>query len=210
MISPGRFIPVAEDSGLIVELGNWVLHAACEQHRRWREAGHEPGQLAVNISGRQLRSGTLATELSEILEKTDMQPSQLELEITETYLVEDAAILPVLEDLKKVGIRLSVDDFGTGHSSLARLKELPVDKLKIDQAFMRGIPGSENDEAIARAVIALGHSLDLEVLAEGVETGAQQMFLAALGCDSAQGFHFSRPVPAADYPFAFHCPRQSA
>ncbi|MFN2381348.1 MAG: PAS domain S-box protein [Guyparkeria sp.] len=210
MISPGRFIPVAEDSGLIIKLGNWVLLTACEQHRRWREAGHEPGQLAVNISGRQLRSGTLATELLEILEKTDMQPSQLELEITETYLVEDAAILPVLEDLKKVGIRLSVDDFGTGHSSLARLKELPVDKLKIDQAFMRGIPGDGNDEAIVRAIIALGHSLELEVLAEGVETSAEQTFLSELGCDSAQGFYFSRPVPAADYPFAFHCPRQSA
>lgn len=137
-----------------------------------------------------------------LLSETEMPPDQLELEITETYLVEDAAILPVLHGLNAIGLRLSVDDFGTGHSSLARLKELPVDKLKIDQAFMHGLPGDENDEAIARAVVALGHSLGLEVLAEGVETEEQRRFLGELGCDSAQGYLFARPVMAADYPFA--------
>jgi EAL domain-containing protein (putative c-di-GMP-specific phosphodiesterase class I) len=200
MVSPGRFIPVAEESGLILDLGHWVLREACLQHARWRAAGRRPGRMAVNLSGRQLRSGRLVREVHDVLVETDMPPGDLELEITETYLVEDAAVLPVLAELKALGVGLSVDDFGTGHSSLARLKEMPVDKLKVDQAFVRGVPDDEHDVAITRAIVALGHSLDLEILAEGVETESQRAFLAELGCESAQGFLLGRPVPAADYP----------
>ncbi len=200
LISPGRFIPVAETTGLIVSLGEYVLREACEQYMVWCGQGMKPGRMAVNVSGRQLRSGSLVSLVQTVLEETGMPPEWLELEITETYLVEDLAVLPILGDLKALGVRLSIDDFGTGHSSLARLKELPVDKLKIDQSFVRDLSGEENDQAIVRAIMALGGSMGLEVLAEGVETQSQCRFLQSLGCHMAQGYLFSRPLPASDVP----------
>lgn len=198
LVSPGRFIPVAETSGLIVALGAHVLREACRQYMRWFDQGANPGRMAVNVSGRQLRSGSLVALVKAVLEETGMPPESLELEITETFLVEDLAIVPILSDLKALGVRLSIDDFGTGHSSLARLKDLPVDKLKIDQSFVRGLSEEGDDQAIVRAIVALGGSMGLDVLAEGVETESQRHFLQSLGCEVAQGYLFSRPVAAGD------------
>ncbi len=194
-IFPDRFIPHAEETGLIVPLGAWVLRRACAQFSAWRRAGYALETLAVNLSPVQLRNPLLAKEIAAVLAESDLPPQLLELEITENALVElGAAAESRLAELKAVGLRLAIDDFGTGYSSLAYLKRFRVDKLKIDRSFVGDIPGNAADQEIVRTIVAMARNLNLSVLAEGVETAAQRDFLAAQGCTLAQGYFFSRPL----------------
>ena len=197
LIPPGRFIPVAEVSGIIGPLGEWIIGEACRQGQRWREAGLPALTVAVNVSPRQFQLTDLVGCTASALQETGFPAAMLELEITESALAEreDEALQTLLR-LRDLGLRLAVDDFGTGYSSLAQLKRFPIDVLKIDQGFIRDIPRSADDMAISAAIIAMGHSMGLRVLAEGVETGEQLAFLRERGCDSFQGYHCSRPVPA--------------
>ncbi|MDH4560150.1 phosphodiesterase DibA [Pseudomonas sp. BN411] len=199
LVPPGEFLPIAEESGLIGSIDIWVLEQACRQMQRWLEQGHALSFMAVNLSCRLFRRAELDGEVARVLAATGLDPKHLELEITESAVMEDPdtaeALLTRLRDL---GVRLAIDDFGTGYSSLQRLKRLPVHKLKIDQSFIRGLPEDQNDIAIASAVTALGHSLGLSVLAEGIEADAQAGFLRNLGCDYGQGYLFSRPLPVGE------------
>lgn len=200
MISPGRFIPVAEKTGLIGPLGEWVIQEACRQGQAWREAGLPHISLAVNVSLHQFWLTDIIACLDDALRTSGYSADGLEVEITESALAhrpEEA--LQVLRSMKQLGLRLAIDDFGTGYSSLAHLKRFPIDVLKIDQGFIRDIHVSRDDQAISDAVIAMGHSMDLQVLAEGVETEAQRAYLQSKGCDFCQGYFFSRPLPAAAF-----------
>ncbi|WP_282339834.1 MULTISPECIES: phosphodiesterase DibA [Pseudomonas] len=197
LISPGEFIPIAEESGLIGTIDAWVLEESCRQMRRWVEQGRELEFVAVNISSRVFNRGDLPDRIAETLEKTGLEPARLELEVTESAIMHDPdGALDQLVRLRVLGVRLSIDDFGTGYSSLLRLKRLPVHKLKIDQGFVAGLPDESEDMAITRAVIALAGSLGLKVLAEGIETPEQAAFLLEHHCDLGQGYWFGRPVPA--------------
>lgn len=196
-VSPLEFIPVAEESGLIVPIGRWVLATACKQAAAWRDAGLGSINVAVNLSVRQTKDLNLMRDILDALRQAKLAPSQLELEITETVLMENVhANVDLLHRLQTEGIRLSIDDFGTGYSSMAYLKRFPIDQVKIDQTFVRDIPGDGDDEAIISAIIAMAHHLELSVVAEGVETEAQLHFLRDVGCDIMQGFYFARPMPA--------------
>ena len=196
-ISPARFIPVAETSGVIGPLGEWVLREVCRQGQRWREAGLPDVTLAVNVSPRQFHLTDLVGCASTALAESGFPARLLELEITESALAERAdEARQVLLRLRELGLRIAVDDFGTGYSSLAQLKRFPIDVLKIDQGFIRDIPKSEDDMAISAAIIAMGHSMGMSVLAEGVETEGQLAFLQGRGCDTYQGYLCSRPLPA--------------
>ncbi|HEY8162333.1 MAG: sensor domain-containing protein [Methylocystis sp.] len=198
MIPPDKFISIAEDTGLIIPLGEWTLREACRQAMEWACKGLGLHSIAVNISGVQIERSDLVQSVAAILAQTGLPPQFLELEITETYVMRQAQHnVQVLDGLRALGVSLAIDDFGTGQSSLAYLKRLPVDKLKIDRSFIADLPSEENEAAIARAIVALGHSLHLKVLAEGIETPAQAQFLRELGCDEAQGYLFSRPIDAA-------------
>ncbi|WP_245606915.1 sensor domain-containing protein [Simplicispira psychrophila] len=199
-ISPVRFIPVAESSGIIGPLGEWVLETACRQGRLWLDAGLAPVTIAINVSPRQFHLTDLVDCVSGVLSATGFPANRLELEITESALAEQPEeALKVLRRMGDLGLRLAVDDFGTGYSSLAHLKRFPIDVLKIDQSFIREIPQSADDMAISAAIIAMGQSMGLEVLAEGVETPEQLAFLRARGCHSYQGYLRSRPLPAAEF-----------
>ena len=196
LIPPDRFIPLAEETGLIVPLGDWVMRQACRQMRQWRDAGLPPLTLAVNLSAQQFAQPGLAEQVAALLAETALPAGCLELELTESILMQHTAHGQAsLDALRALGVALSIDDFGTGYSSLAYLKRLPIDKLKIDKSFVQGIPDDRNDAEIATTVIAMARNLRLRVLAEGVETSAQRDFLHAAGCDTYQGFLFSRPVP---------------
>lgn len=196
LIPPGEFIPVAEENGMIGIIDAWVLEQACRQMVRWNAQGSSLDFVAVNVSSRLFSRGELDQKVASVLAETGLPPEQLELEVTESAIMEDPdAALKLLTSLRALGVRLAIDDFGTGYSSLARLKRLPVDKLKLDQSFVRGLPDDSEDAAIARAVIALGKSLGLRVLAEGIEQPAQADFLRELGCNYGQGYHFGRPQP---------------
>ena len=200
LISPARFIPVAESSGVIGPLGEWVLHEACRQGRQWLDEGLPPLTIAVNVSARQFHLTDLVAFVALTLKRTGFPATSLELEITEGALAEQPEkALQVLMRLGELGLRLAVDDFGTGYSSLAHLKRFPIDVLKIDQGFVRELEQSADDRAISAAIIAMGHSLGMHVLAEGVETQQQLDFLRERGCDSYQGYLRSRPVPAAEF-----------
>ena len=195
---PEDFIPLAEQSDLIISLGNWVLEEACRQLASWRMAGRTPLPVAVNVSPRQIRHGAMATTVAAELERYRIDPKLLEIEITEAVLLsDDDKPLSRIRDLRGLGVSVSVDDFGTGYSSLGYLKRFPVDAIKIDRSFVQGLGRDPSDRAIASAIVALGHSLGLRVVAEGVETLAQLDELEALGCDQAQGFLFSEPTPAS-------------
>lgn len=196
-LHPGEFIPLAEESGLIHELGAWVLREACRQMQAWQAAGLDLGRVAVNLSVLQIEQQRLAEQVAGILRETGLAPERLELEVTESTIMRhpDKA-LATLRELKTLGVRLTIDDFGTGHSSLAVLKRLPFNRVKIDQAFVREIGRDANDEAICRTVIELGRNLGLETVAEGVEREEQAAFLRAEGCGFAQGFLFGRPLSA--------------
>ncbi|HBX55811.1 phosphodiesterase DibA [Pseudomonas sp. UBA2684] len=197
LVPPGEFIPIAEDSGLIGAIDAWVLAQACQQMVAWKTAGYALLFVAVNVSSRLFSRGELDKRVAQVLADTGLDPACLELEVTESAVMDDPdAAQALLERLRDLGIRLAIDDFGTGYSSLARLKRLPVHKLKLDQSFVCGLPHDKDDVAITRAVIALGHSLELKILAEGIEQPEQVDFLRQLGCDYAQGYHFGRPQPA--------------
>jgi diguanylate cyclase (GGDEF)-like protein/PAS domain S-box-containing protein len=204
MISPTQFIPLAEETGMIVAIGEWVLRTACAQARAWQLEGL-PLRVAVNLSARQFRQGDLANKVENILRESELTSNFLELEMTEGMLMEDTAqTSATLDTLHRMGVQISIDDFGTGYSSLSYLKRLPIDILKIDQSFVRDIHTDPDDRSIVTAVIALAHSLNLSVVAEGVETPEQLAFLRELRCDAVQGFLFSRPVAAEAMPALFH------
>ena len=197
LVRPARFIPIAEETGLIVQLGEWVIHEACRQTRAWLQAGLEPGIVSVNLSARQFRAEGLVRAVSRILQETGLDPASLEMELTESMVMHNVeAAIATLQGLKSLGISLSVDDFGTGYSSLSYLKDLPIDTLKIDRSFVRDIRGGSEaeDGILAQAIISLGHALHLKVIAEGVETDAQLHFLKRNGCDQVQGFLYGEPV----------------
>lgn len=195
LIPPDRFIPLAEENGLILPIGEWVLHTACRQAKRWLEQGLAFGRMSVNIARPQIQRGDLVRLVEQVLRETGLPPHCLELEVTESVIMEDFdQAIAVLEGLRALGVRLAMDDFGTGYSSLANLKRLPIEQLKIDQSFVRDIPDDSDDMAITRAVIALGLSLQLEVIAEGVESEQQRRFLLQEGCRLGQGYLFQRPV----------------
>ncbi len=199
-ISPAEFIPLAEETGLIIPIGRWVLESACAQAARWQGVPGKPQQVAVNVSARQLRQSDFVATVDSILAETGCPPEALELEVTESLLLEDAeAAIELLGELNARGVRVAIDDFGTGYSSLSYLKRMPIQTLKIDRSFVAELGTDHNVAAIARTVIVLGHSLGMEVLAEGVETAEQAAWLQREGCDWAQGWFFGRPQPAEDF-----------
>lgn len=200
MVSPASFIPVAEETGLIEPIGEWVIRTACAQNKAWQDANFPPLTVAVNLSARQFRQKNMVSIISQVLQETGLDPRYLELEITESLVMHNVEwVTDMLKKLKDMGIWLAMDDFGTGYSSLSYLKRFPFDKLKIDQSFVRDITFDPDSAAIARTVIAMAHSLHLKVIAEGVETVGQLNYLRAHDCDEMQGYYFSRPVPAADF-----------
>ena len=200
LVAPASFIPLAEESGLIVALGEWVQHAACRCWAAWVVAGLDPGVLSINVSGVEFRRGRIQDTVRGVLKTTGLPAALLELEITEGAIMNQAEnSIQVLHELRATGIGLAIDDFGTGYSSLAYLKRLPLNRLKVDQSFVRGLPNDPEDCAIVRAVIALGHSLQLKVIAEGVETQDQVEFLAREGCDEMQGYLRGKPLPTDQF-----------
>jgi EAL domain-containing protein (putative c-di-GMP-specific phosphodiesterase class I) len=200
MISPDRFIPVAEASGLIVPIGAWVLREACTRTQSWADLGLPPITIAVNVSAREFQNKTFSESLFATLFETGMDPRSLVVELTESVLVKqsDTAAL-ILEILRGRGVHVAIDDFGTGYSSLSYLQKFPVDSLKIDQAFVRQIGKPTDNKHIVTAIISMARSLKLRVIAEGVETLEELSFLRAHQCDEAQGYYFSRPVPAEEF-----------
>ncbi|MGZ4106746.1 MAG: putative bifunctional diguanylate cyclase/phosphodiesterase [Tumebacillaceae bacterium] len=197
LVSPAMFIPLVEENGLIVPIGEWVLRTACRQSKAWQEAGYPPVRLAVNLSAGQFQHYKLTSMIRDVLEETGLDAEWLELEITESTVMKYVEeTIATLHELKDMGLKISIDDFGTGYSSLSYLKRFPIDTLKIDQSFVRDISVDGDAAAIAKAVITLGHSLNLEVIAEGVETEEQFGFLKLEHCKAMQGYLFSPPVPA--------------
>lgn len=200
VLLPAAFIEQAESSGLIVDLGRWVIQTACRQAQRWADQGLPPMRMAVNISPRQLRNEVLVDAVETALDETGLPPTCLELELTENAVLGDEQeIAAKLHRLRTLGVQLAIDDFGTGHSSLARLKEYPINRLKIDQSFVRNLTTNQDDQAICCAALQLGASLGLDTVAEGVETREQLDFLRASGCGEAQGYYFSEPLPAHEF-----------
>jgi EAL domain-containing protein (putative c-di-GMP-specific phosphodiesterase class I) len=210
LLSPGTFIAVAEESGLIDPIGQWALHTACERAKAWLNSGYAPIKIAVNISPRLLaRPKEFARSVSQMLAATGLEPRLLELEMTESLLVHNAEDnIAALRKLGNEGVRIAVDDFGTGYSSLSYLRQLPIDALKIDRSFVRDIESDPEDIAIIQAIVAMAHSLGLHVTAEGVETRGQLAALGRLGCDEYQGYLFSRPLPAVEIAARFLAPQQ--
>src|SRR5471030_2034603 len=199
LVSPGVFIPVAEETGLILDLGTWVLEESCRQVRAWKDANLIMPPIAVNLSARQFDAG-LPGRIAAVLERHGVQPEQIMLEITESLLVRGTDnVVAIMNQLVAMGLALALDDFGTGYSSLAYLKKFPISTLKIDRSFVIGLPYEENDCAIARAIVTMAQQLRQEIVAEGVETAEQMSFLRELGCDQLQGYLFSQPVPAQDF-----------
>ncbi len=193
---PSKFIPIAEDTGLIIPIGEWVIQEACRQAKSWQEEGVPILNLSINLSARQFHKQTIVETISDILQKTGFDPRHLELEITESVIMQDVdENIQTLRRLKDLGLRLSIDDFGTGYSSLNYLKRFPIDVLKIDRSFVMDITSDPDDSSVVSAIIALAHSLNLKVIAEGVETAEQLAFLKERGCNEVQGFYFSKPVP---------------
>ncbi|MCA1799488.1 MAG: EAL domain-containing protein [Xanthomonadaceae bacterium] len=197
LVPPGKFIPVAEDTGLIGDIGEWVLREACRQAMAWRAQGHPPICMAVNLSARQLQSPGFGGQVARVLEETGLPPGDLELEITESMLMRDPmAAAATIANLHGLGVRIAIDDFGTGYSSLSYLKQFTIDDIKIDRAFVTGLPDDADDIAIVRAIIAVAASLGMRTVAEGVETDAQLNCLTGLSCDEVQGYLLGRPLPA--------------
>ncbi|MFH1945795.1 MAG: EAL domain-containing protein [Acidobacteriota bacterium] len=198
LIYSSQFIPLAEETGLIIPIGEWVLEEACHQAKRWQDAGFPSMKMSVNISGRQFRQHNMVEQVAETLRITRIDATCLELELTESVLLQTEVTTKVLNDINSMGVQLSIDDFGKGYSSLSYLKKLPIRKLKIDQTFVEGITQDASDREIVKAIISMSHSLNIRVLAEGVETLEQLKFLKESGCDEAQGYLFCRPQPAED------------
>jgi EAL domain-containing protein (putative c-di-GMP-specific phosphodiesterase class I) len=200
MVPPNRFIPVAEACGLIVPIGEWVIREACRQAVAWRNAGLPELVIAVNLSSVQFQRGDLEKTVIQALAESGLDPVFLELELTESILIQDTEnVLEAVKRLKALGLKLSIDDFGTGYSSLSYLKRFAVDKLKIDQSFIRHMADEPSDAAIVRAIIQIARSLNLKTIAEGVEDERSLALLNIQHCDEAQGFHFARPMPAEEF-----------
>jgi EAL domain-containing protein (putative c-di-GMP-specific phosphodiesterase class I) len=200
MVSPAEFIPIAEDSGLILPIGEWVLHTAAQQMKSWMDSGLAPMTIAVNLSAVQFRHPNLPELVTQILDSVKLPPQYLELELTEGVAMHDPlGAIAVMDSLHERGIRMSIDDFGTGYSSLSYLKRFKVYKLKIDQSFVRDITDDPEDKAIVSAIISLAGSLGLQTIAEGVETEGQLAFLREQGCKEVQGYYFSKPLPAEQF-----------
>ncbi len=196
LVPPIRFIPLAEDTGFINQLGQWVLREACRQMVRWQEAGLVVPKIAVNLSVKQFERGSIVNMVADTLHETGLEPGRLQLEVTESVIMNTDDAMVFINDLHAIGVGLAIDDFGTGYSSLAYLKQLPVQTLKIDRSFIKDISTDVNDEAIAIAIIQLGKSMNLSVIAEGVETIQQAEFLVRHGCHLAQGYLYSKPLDA--------------
>ena len=195
-ISPAEFIPIAEQSGLILPIGEWVMEQAALEAKKWHDAGH-PIRVAVNVSGEQFQQGDIVAHTFDVIQKTGIQAHLLELEVTESAFMNDIQqTIKTLKELHALGVELAIDDFGTGYSSLSYLRQFPIDRLKIDQSFIRNALNNSDDAAIAKTIIALGRSLNLKIIAEGVETAEHQDFLVSEGCDEVQGYRYSRPIPA--------------
>lgn len=206
LIPPDRFIPIAEETGLIVPIGQWILHEACRQNQAWQDAGLPSISVSVNLSPIQFRHPGLVEEVGKALQQSGLDPRYLELELTESFVMHDAERINVaMSALKGLGVDLAVDDFGTGYSSLSYLKRFPVDRLKVDKSFVRDIDTDPDDAAIVHAIITLGHALGLKVVAEGVETREHLEFLQQHGCDELQGYYFSQPVPAQKLESLLRC-----
>jgi EAL domain-containing protein (putative c-di-GMP-specific phosphodiesterase class I) len=200
LISPADFVPLAEETGLIVDIGEWVLDAACRQNRAWQDAGLPSLIVSVNVSARQFAEKAWVSRVARTLADTGLDPQFLELELTESLIMQDVPqAIATMHELEALGVRLAIDDFGTGYSSLSALKRFPVSRLKIDRSFVKDIPGDEDDMAITAAIISLAQKLKLDVIAEGVETQEQLDFLRESGCNEIQGYWVSRPLP----PLAF-------
>jgi EAL domain-containing protein (putative c-di-GMP-specific phosphodiesterase class I) len=196
-LPPLEFIPMAEDTGLILPIGDWVLRTACNQVTLWEQAGLGNLRVAVNVSARQFQQKNFLERVAQIVGETAISPSSLELEITETSIMTNAAqVVVLLSELKRMGVRIAIDDFGIGYSSLGYLKRLPIDRLKIDRTFVSDATSDPDDAAIVMAIITLAHNLRLKVMAEGVETEEQLRFLQLLKCDEGQGYLFGKPMPA--------------
>jgi predicted signal transduction protein with EAL and GGDEF domain len=205
LISPAHFIPVAEETGLIVPIGDWVMHEACRQALVWKKAGLPPITMAVNLSAIQFSHTSMSNQIIKMLEDIGLSPEHFELELTESILMGGVdTTLATLNNLAEFGLKLSIDDFGTGYSSLSYLKRFPLHRLKIDQSFVRDITHDANDAAIVKTIIGMAKSLNLEVIAEGVETQEQAEFLQRAGCDEIQGYYFSPPVPASEFATMLH------
>jgi EAL domain-containing protein (putative c-di-GMP-specific phosphodiesterase class I) len=199
MVPPSDFIPLAETTGLIVQVGEWVLEQACAQAAIWQRAGLPPFRLAVNVSAREF-TRTLPARVDDTLQRYGLEPQWLELEITESTLMHDIeAVIAIMDRISALGVALSLDDFGTGYSSLSYLKRFPIDTLKIDRSFTTGIPADASDCAIASTIIGMGRKLGHRVIAEGVETLEQLDFLRQHGCDEVQGYLYGRPLPADEF-----------
>ena len=200
MVSPAQFIPIAEERGLIVPIGTWVLREACRQNREWQDSGMPAVPIAVNLSALQFQQKDLSQEVVRALRDCGLAAEYLDLELTESAVMRDAEdSIATMHALKGIGVKLSLDDFGTGFSSLNQLKRFPLDKLKIDQSFVRGLPGDRYDLAISTAIIGMGKALNLRLIAEGVETAEQLQVLQSIGCHEMQGYYVSRPMPAAEF-----------
>jgi diguanylate cyclase (GGDEF)-like protein/PAS domain S-box-containing protein len=200
LLYPSEFVPLAEESGLIIALGDWVMRSACAQNKAWQDAGLTPLRLSVNFSARQFQQATFMDDVAHILKETNLDPRWLELELTESSIMKEPEVaIEKLHELKLMGIKVAIDDFGTGYSSLNYLKRFPIDTLKIDKTFVSDVCKDPHDTAIVRAIINLGHALDLTVIAEGVETKEQLQYLSALECDVVQGFLFSKALHAAAF-----------
>jgi len=199
-VPPDDFIPVAEETGLIVALGQWVFLHVCEQVRRWRDEQRAVIRIGVNVSGKQIREPGMVEMVRQALEATGVSPTQVELEITESTIMQDDALtIQTLRQLKEMGVGLALDDFGTGYSSLSYLRRFTIDRVKIDRSFVSELPGNASDAALTSAIIAMAHGLQLDVVAEGVETDEQARFLELRGCDELQGYFFGRPCPAEEF-----------
>ncbi|HTY93748.1 MAG TPA: EAL domain-containing protein [Steroidobacteraceae bacterium] len=198
-ILPGRFIALAEETGLITPIGRWVLHTACAQNRLWQDLGLPPIVVSVNVSAGQFRASNFVRSVAETLKETGLDPGYLEIELTESVMHDAPQLVGMLGELKRIGVQVAIDDFGTGYSSLSSLKRFPVDRLKVDRSFVEHIAIDTDDAAIVRTIIALGRNLGLRVVAEGVETAEQMQFLREHACDEVQGYYYSRPVPAREF-----------
>lgn len=199
IVSPDKFIPIAEKTGLILPIGEWVLKTACLQYKKWENLGFSTFKIAVNLSVIQLIQGDIVQTVSYILDETHMNPNFLELEVTENIAIKETEhILGKLNSLKSLGISLAIDDFGTGYSSLSYIKKIPVDRIKIDREFISGIDTSKPDQAIAKTIITLGKSLNKSVLAEGVERIEELEFLTKNGCTEIQGYYYYKPLPPSE------------
>jgi EAL domain-containing protein (putative c-di-GMP-specific phosphodiesterase class I) len=197
LINPSKFIPIAEETGLIFEIGDWALREACKINKKWQDKGQGHLTMSVNLSSKQFFHPLIDETIAKILRETELNPKYLELEITERDIMEDVAQATIiLNKLKNIGVQIAIDHFGSGYTSISYLKQFPVNVIKIDPGFIKGVQINPNDSAITSAIIALVHNLGLEVIAEGVETAEQVLFLGNHNCDMVQGYYLSHPLPA--------------